>query len=84
MSSGTAKKRKRDGGGEEGSGGGGALVATVKFNVGGQGTLKYRVLSSMRILTTMLGRLVSDTWNDDPSNPMFIHRNGDIFPYVLD
>jgi hypothetical protein len=32
----------------------------------------------------MLGRLVSDTWNDDPEKEVFIDRNGDIFPYVLD
>jgi hypothetical protein len=32
----------------------------------------------------MLGRLVSDTWLEDPSRPVFIDRNGTTFELVLD
>ena len=32
---------------------------------------------------TMLSRLVSDTWQEDPTKPVFIDRDGDIFAQVL-
>jgi len=55
---------------------------TVKFNVGGK---LYEVsLSSIeRNPESMLARLTSDMWNDDPSKPIFIDRDGDIFAHVL-
>ena len=32
---------------------------------------------------TMLGKLVSETWQQDPEKPVFIDRDGDIFAHVL-
>ncbi|KAL7533678.1 hypothetical protein ACHAWF_004585, partial [Thalassiosira exigua] len=40
--------------------------------------------SSIDIRDTMLGRLVSDAWQEDPEEAVFIDRNGDTFAYVLD
>ena len=55
----------------------------VQFDVGG------RLFKTSRSLIdkhedTMLARLVSDTWQEDPTKPVFIDRNGDIFAHVLD
>lgn len=33
---------------------------------------------------TMLGKLVSDVWQQDPEETVFIDRNDDTFAYVLD
>ena len=55
----------------------------VQFDVGG------RVFKTSRSLIdqhedTMLARLVSDTWQEDPTNKaVFIDRDGDIFAQVL-
>ncbi|EJK50328.1 hypothetical protein THAOC_30718 [Thalassiosira oceanica] len=56
--------------------------ATVKFNAGG------RLFETSRSLfgqheETMLGRLISDTWLEDSTKPIFIDRDGDIFAQVL-
>jgi hypothetical protein len=32
----------------------------------------------------MLARIVSDTWQEDPTKPVFIDRNGSTFDLVLD
>ena len=32
---------------------------------------------------TMLGKLVSEAWQADPEETVFIDRDGDIFAYVL-
>lgn len=58
---------------------------TVKFNVGG----KHFEVSRDLIMNdegneTMLSRLVSDTWLQDPEERVFIDRNGDNFLHVLD
>ena len=54
----------------------------VQFDVGG------RLFKTSRSLIdehegTMLARLVSDTWQEDPTKPVFIDRDGDIFAQVL-
>ncbi len=56
---------------------------TVRFNVGG------RLFEVSRALIdghseTVLGKLASDTWNDDPGKAVFIDRSGDIFARVLE
>ena len=56
---------------------------TVKFNVGGKLFETSRSLVDQHD-DTMLARLVSDTWQEDPTKPIFIDRNGDIFAQVLD
>ena len=60
-----------------------SMPQTVKFNVGGK---LFETAQSLvdQHEGTMLARLVSETWNDDPSKPVFIDRNGDIFSHVLD
>ena len=58
------------------------MVDTVKFNVGG----KHFEVSSALInehSNTVLGKLVSDTWNEDLGKAVFIDRDGDIFSHVL-
>lgn len=54
----------------------------VQFDVGG------RIFKTSRSLIdqhedTMLARLVSDTWQEDPNKSVFIDRDGDIFAQVL-
>lgn len=54
----------------------------AQFDVGG------RVFKTSRSLIdqhedTMLARLVSDTWQEDPNKSVFIDRDGDIFAQVL-
>ncbi|KAL7525605.1 hypothetical protein ACHAXR_001076 [Thalassiosira sp. AJA248-18] len=56
--------------------------ATVKFNVGGKHFEVSRALIDA-YSDTMLGRLVSDTWNEDPGKAVFIDRDGDIFAHIL-
>jgi len=80
-SSSSSNKRKRDDITEN------DVPQTVKLNVGG----KHFEVSRSLILddddgvnTTMLSRLVSDTWLKEPEKPVFIDRNGDHFSYVLD
>ncbi|EJK50613.1 hypothetical protein THAOC_30353 [Thalassiosira oceanica] len=56
--------------------------ATIKFNAGG------RLFETSRSLfdqheETMLGRLISETWLEDSTKPIFIDRDGDIFAQVL-
>ena len=56
---------------------------TVKFDVGGT---KYRVARSLieRFPETVLARMVSNTWQDDPDKEIFIERDGLRFSCVLD
>ena len=56
---------------------------TVKFNVGGKAFETARSLF-LQHEDTMLARLVSDTWQEDPTKPVFIDRDGDTFRSVLD
>ena len=56
--------------------------ATVKFNVGGKHFEVSRALIDEHA-DSMLRRLVSDTWNEDPSKAVFIDRDGDIFAHIL-
>eukprot|EP00579_Thalassiosira_antarctica_P011451 CAMPEP_0201925696 /NCGR_PEP_ID=MMETSP0903-20130614/14854_1 /ASSEMBLY_ACC=CAM_ASM_000552 /TAXON_ID=420261 /ORGANISM="Thalassiosira antarctica, Strain CCMP982" /LENGTH=258 /DNA_ID=CAMNT_0048463405 /DNA_START=18 /DNA_END=794 /DNA_ORIENTATION=- len=55
---------------------------TVVLDVGGR---HFKVSRSFieRHPDTMLAMLISDRWNDDPSKPIFIDRDGDIFAHVL-
>lgn len=58
---------------------------TIKFNVGG----KHFEVSRDLIMKdkgneTMLSRLVSDTWLQDPEERVYIDRNGNNFEHVLD
>ncbi|EJK44350.1 hypothetical protein THAOC_37119 [Thalassiosira oceanica] len=59
-----------------------APTATVKFDVGGRLFKTSRSLFDQH-KETMLGRLISDTWLDDSTKPIFIDRDGDIFAQVL-
>jgi lipoate synthase len=55
---------------------------TIKFNVGG----RHFEVSHDLIDThseTMLEKLVSDLWQEDPEQEVFIDRDGDIFAHVL-
>jgi hypothetical protein len=56
---------------------------TVRFNVGGR---LFEVSSALidGHSEAVLGKLVSDTWNDDPGKAVFIDRSGDIFAHVLE
>lgn len=55
---------------------------TVVFDVGG--TVFKVSRSLIEESETMLSRLVSETWQGDPSKPVFIDRNGSTFEFVLD
>lgn len=55
----------------------------VKLNVGGT---RYEVARSL-IEThpeSMLARLISEQWQEDPSKEVFVERDGGRFKYVLD
>ncbi len=56
---------------------------TIKFNVGGKHFEVSRDLMEEHS-ETMLGKLVSEAWQQDPEEQVFIDRNGDTFAYVLD
>lgn len=58
-------------------------TAVVKINVGG--TL-YEVSRSLlqQHPDTMLSRMASDTWQEDPARTLFVERDGARFRYVLD
>jgi hypothetical protein len=55
---------------------------TVKFNVGGRNFEVSRAIIDSHS-ESMLGKLVSDTWYEDPDKAVFIDRDGDIFAQVL-
>ena len=55
---------------------------TIKFNVGGRPFEVSRDLMEEHS-ETMLGKLVSEAWQADPEEPVFIDRDGDIFAHVL-
>ena len=55
---------------------------TIKFNVGGRSFEVSRDLIEKHS-ETMLGKLVSEAWQADPEEPVFIDRDGDIFAHVL-
>ncbi|KAL7471310.1 hypothetical protein ACHAXS_011613 [Conticribra weissflogii] len=55
---------------------------TVKFNVGGKKFEASRELVEENE-ESMLARMVSDTWQEDPTKPVFIDRDYDIFSSVL-
>jgi hypothetical protein len=59
------------------------VTPTVMFNVGGKAFETARSLFRQHE-DTMLARLVSDTWQEDPTKPIFIDRDGDTFRSVLD
>jgi hypothetical protein len=57
--------------------------STVKFDVGGR---LYKVSRSLieKFPSTMLAKMVSETWQKDPEATLFIDENGDRFQYCLD
>jgi hypothetical protein len=59
------------------------LYSTVKFNVGG---CHYDVSRPLieKFPSTMLARMVSETWQKDREATLFIERNGERFQYCLD
>ncbi|KAL7524270.1 hypothetical protein ACHAXR_000503, partial [Thalassiosira sp. AJA248-18] len=59
------------------------VLETIVFDVGGK-TFKVSRSLIEQYDETMLGRLVSKTWQGDPNEPVFIDRNGDLFAHVLD
>ncbi len=59
-----------------------ANSSTIKFNVGGRHFEVSRDLIDTHS-ETMLGKLVSDAWQEDPEEVVFIDRDGDIFAHVL-
>jgi hypothetical protein len=56
---------------------------TVKFNVGGR---HYEVSRSLieRFPSTMLAKMISETWQKDPEVTLFIDRDRDRFRFCLD
>ena len=59
------------------------MVDTVKFNVGGKHFEVSRALIDANP-NSMLAKMISETWEKDPENPMFIDRDGYKFAHVLD
>mmetsp|Transcript_13460 Transcript_13460/g.28554 ORF Transcript_13460/g.28554 Transcript_13460/m.28554 type:complete len:202 (+) Transcript_13460:102-707(+) len=59
------------------------MADTVRFNVGGRHFEVSRALVDEHS-NTVLGKLVSDTWNGDPAKAVFIDRSGDIFAHILE
>ncbi|CAB9500846.1 POZ domain-containing protein KCTD8 [Seminavis robusta] len=59
-----------------------ATTETVKLNVGGTQFVVSRSLIEQHS-TTMLARLVSDTWQKDPKKEIFIDRDGETFRFVI-
>mmetsp|Transcript_17493 Transcript_17493/g.28315 ORF Transcript_17493/g.28315 Transcript_17493/m.28315 type:complete len:202 (+) Transcript_17493:1030-1635(+) len=55
---------------------------TVRFNVGGRHFEVSRALISQHS-DTMLGKTVSEAWNEDPEEAVFIDRDGEIFAHLL-
>lgn len=73
----STKKRKTSEKGAE------ATNKIVKFNVGGT---RYEVARSLFGMhpDTMLARMVSEQWQENPEAEIFIERDGSRFQYVLD
>lgn len=59
------------------------MTGTVKFDVGGRNFKISRALVDEHS-DSVLGKLVSQTWNDDPNKEVFIDRSGDLFAQVLE
>jgi hypothetical protein len=57
--------------------------STVKFDVGGR---LYKVSRSLieKFPSTMLARMISETWQKDPEVTLFIDRDSDRFRFCLD
>jgi hypothetical protein len=55
----------------------------IKFDVGGR---LYKVSRSSieRFPSTMLAKMISETWQKDPEVTLFIDRDGDRFRFCLD
>eukprot|EP00956_Cyclotella_meneghiniana_P038070 scaffold148390_cov36-Cyclotella_meneghiniana.AAC.1 len=58
------------------------MTDTVKFNVGGKHFEVSRALISANS-ETMLAKMISETWEQEPEKPLFIDRDGDMFAHVL-
>jgi len=58
------------------------MAETVKFNVGGGKYRCSRDLIANQYPETVLGKLVSETWQSNPEETIFIDRSGDMFAYV--
>eukprot|EP00980_Cylindrotheca_fusiformis_P028261 scaffold22589_cov138-Cylindrotheca_fusiformis.AAC.24 len=59
------------------------MVYIARFNVGGK-YFEVPMSTLERFPETMLARMASETWNDDPQSVMFIERDGVNFHYCLD
>ena len=57
-------------------------VEIIKFNVGGKQYECSRDLIDKNS-ETVLGKLVSEVWQSDPAEAVFIDRDGDMFGHVL-
>jgi hypothetical protein len=57
--------------------------STVKFDVGGR---LYKVSRTLieKFPSTMLARMISETWQKDPDGTLFIDRDSDRFRFCLD
>eukprot|EP00956_Cyclotella_meneghiniana_P011980 scaffold16929_cov44-Cyclotella_meneghiniana.AAC.3 len=58
------------------------MVETVKFNVGGKMFEVSRALIDQHP-NTMLSTMISENWETDTDEPLFIDRDGDIFSHVM-
>ena len=58
------------------------MTDTVKFNVGGKHFEVSGALISVNS-ETMLAKMISETWEQEPEKPIFIDRDGDMFAHVL-
>ncbi|KAL7545396.1 hypothetical protein ACHAWF_008740 [Thalassiosira exigua] len=58
-------------------------VDTIQFDVGGKLFKVSRALIDGH-QDTMLGKLVSDAWQEDSTETVFIDRNGDMFALILE
>ena len=56
---------------------------TIKFNIGGKHFEVSRDMLETNHPDTMLARIASEKWQEDPEAEIFIDRDGSIFNFVL-
>lgn len=59
------------------------VAERIKFNVGGKQYECSRDLIAQQNPETVLGKLVSDMWQSNPDEAIFVDRDGDLFAHVL-
>lgn len=59
-----------------------AMIKTVTFNIGGQ---RFEVSKSLLDMhpNTILAKMSSKQWQEDPEEEIFVERNGNIFEFIL-